>query len=485
MQNIRYVLFLAVTAVLLGTLGYFATFTKLPDGIHFIRQADSLSFVLNYLFFHDDFFKPTNFNLISEQGKAASEFPLIYFIVAKAQVLWNQPAMLLRIAHALIFFGGLQVFFIQLFKNKIPLLIAILATLTICTSTIVVYYSNNFLPDIAALGLTLAGVALSLHTEKKQALIALELFTLAALIKITYAIYPLAFLAVMFLFKKHYSFGTRYKVIYSFIFFIPILSWWTYVHYYNQGVENTYYANRAIPIWKTPQEQIFATTDLILNYWKNSYYPPATQIMLLCMLGAFIFFFKRIESFKKLYFGLVLAGLVCFVILFYQKFHDHDYYFMIVIPAIALLFQAVIPQLVSYCKTKYLKAGLYLFFLAPAIMSYRYVWIKIPNRWQTENYLQSHHASLEQMVQKLNQEDPHHLQKILVVGDSTMNGTLYQLQRKGFSFPIIPVNEGEVISKEIIETVDWILYLKKPGSLQPALPFSNIPDGEFPQLVKN
>jgi hypothetical protein len=89
------------------------------------------------------------------------------------------------------------------------------------------------------------------------------------------------------------------------------------------------------------------------------------------------------------------------------------------------------------------------------------------------------------MVSKLNQEDPEHLQKILVVGDSTMNGTLYQLQRKGFSFPIIPVNEGEVISKEIIETVDWIVYLKKPGSMQSALPFSNIPEGEFPQLVKN
>jgi hypothetical protein len=485
MQNIRYVLFLGATGLLLGALGYFATFTKLPDGIHFIRQADSLSFVLNYIFFEDNFFTPTNFNLISEQGKAASEFPIIYFLVAKIQALWNQPAVIIRIIHALIFFGGLQIFFVQLFKNKIPLFLAVVATLTLCTSTVVLYYSNNYLPDIAALGLTIAGVALSLRKEKKYILIAIELFTLAALLKVTYAIYPIAFLTVLFLFKKHYSFSTQYKLIYAFIFFLPVMAWWIYVHYYNMGVENSYYANRAIPIWKTPQAQISATTDLILNYWKNSYYPPATQLLLICMIGAFIIFFKKIETYKKMYFGLVLAGLGCFVILFYQKFHDHDYYFMIVIPAVALLFLTVIPELISYCKTKFLKIGLYLFFLAPVIMSYRYVWIKIPNRWETENNLQSHHVSLENMLSKLNQEDPEHLQKILVVGDSTMNGTLYQLQRKGFSFPIIPTCDGEVIVEEIIETVDWIVYLKKPGSMQPALPFPNTTEDTFPILVKN
>ncbi|MCU0825326.1 MAG: hypothetical protein MUF77_11875 [Leptospira sp.] len=485
MKKIQFLLFLLITLVMLGSLGYFATFTQLPNGIHFIRQSDSLSFVLNYLFFGDDFLKPTNFNLISEQGKAASEFPLIYFISAKLSAIWHQPAAILRVIHALIFFGGLQIYFIGLFKSKVPIFLAALTTLLLFTSTVIVYYSNNYLPDIAALGLTLGGVSLSLKKEAKPILISMGLFTLASLIKVTYGIYPIAFLATLFICKKEYSLTLKQKLFFIVIFLIPVVLWWTYVHNYNLGVNNSYYANRAIPIWKTPQDQITATTEYIRNYWKNSYYPPATQLLLISFILGFFYFFKKIDFHKKIYLGLLFIGIVCFIILFYQKFHDHDYYFMIVVPAIGLLFASVLPALVSFCDKKILKIGLYIFLLAPAVMSYRYVWIKIPQRWSSENYLQSNHNAFSKMLTILEEADPKHLDKILVVGDSTMNGTLYQLERKGYSFPIVPITEQDMISKEILERVDWIVYLRPTGNHQPLLASPPLESNTFPLLIKN
>jgi hypothetical protein len=74
----RTVLFMVAVALLLLPFGYYATFSKLPSGLHFIRQADGLSFALNYAFHDTPFFTPENFNLFVEDGKAASEFPLIY-----------------------------------------------------------------------------------------------------------------------------------------------------------------------------------------------------------------------------------------------------------------------------------------------------------------------------------------------------------------------------------------------------------------------
>ncbi|MDX5320567.1 MAG: hypothetical protein LPK45_05680, partial [Bacteroidota bacterium] len=47
-----------------------------PDGMHFIRQTDGLSFVMGYAQFDAPFFEPRVYNLLGKEGKAASEFPL-------------------------------------------------------------------------------------------------------------------------------------------------------------------------------------------------------------------------------------------------------------------------------------------------------------------------------------------------------------------------------------------------------------------------
>ncbi len=54
--------------------GTFWQLFEFPQGIHFIRQTDSLSFLSNYYHFAAGFFEPQVFNLSSTDGKAANEF---------------------------------------------------------------------------------------------------------------------------------------------------------------------------------------------------------------------------------------------------------------------------------------------------------------------------------------------------------------------------------------------------------------------------
>ena len=61
-----------------------------PQGIHFIRQTDCLSFVANYVNNGMHFFTPQVFNLHSADGKAACEFPVLYYLTALCYHAFNQ-----------------------------------------------------------------------------------------------------------------------------------------------------------------------------------------------------------------------------------------------------------------------------------------------------------------------------------------------------------------------------------------------------------
>jgi len=65
---------------------FFLEFEKVfflgPRGIHFMRQTDSLSFVSQYFNEGFNFFNPKLFNLKNIEGRAACEFPIIYYLTA-------------------------------------------------------------------------------------------------------------------------------------------------------------------------------------------------------------------------------------------------------------------------------------------------------------------------------------------------------------------------------------------------------------------
>jgi hypothetical protein len=456
---------MVAVALLLLPFGYYATFSKLPSGLHFIRQADGLSFALNYAFHDTPFFTPENFNLFVEDGKAASEFPLIYKLASLTSNSSVGIAFSIRVLHALLFFGGIAFSVYSLLKKNASSLAIWGSHLIILLSTVVLYYSNNYLPDIAALGCTIAAMSLlfehDVSPSHRENRIALIFFILASLFKITYAIYPLSWFFIGLLNRRQHIASFRNLSIWL----VPVAAWWTYVTFYNKQIGNTYYSNRAIPIWETPADERAATWELILNYWRNSYLPELTQTLVLIAFVSLLFSLLTLRNqFVKLLL-LSFAGLICYVLLFFQKFRDHDYYFLVFIPFVLHVLIVFFSNAQKYFSNKTGKVVVTAIILVAIISAFAYVQPKLLKRYSSENQLENVRETLTTQVATLNEQDIRHKWVGVVVGDSTINGTLHMFERKGYILPTIPNSNDLAYWSKIKDTCDFIVLIHAPDSL--------------------
>lgn len=475
-------LFIAALGLLLFSIGFFPSFFELPSGIHFIRQADGLSFALNYALHNTPFFAPENFNLFAENGSAASEFPLFYKAAAVCGHDTPSIALALRLFHAFIFFGGIiSSCFILLRKNHKPL--AVFASISlVLLSTVVLYYSNNFLPDIVALGLTIAAFAMVFSSpftlSNKENYIALILFVVATLVKITYAIYPISWLIIGLLQRKYHLRYFKYFMLWA----SPVAAWWTYVMYYNKSVANDYYSNRVAPYWSLSTDEKNATWDLIFNYWKNSYIPELTQWIFGIAFTLFLLSFLTLRNETKKMLLLVFLGIVSYVLLFFQKFHDHDYYFLVIIPFILFVLIWFFEMILRDFPNRVQKLAACTLIVATIFSAYSYVKPKLNKRYVYSNPLEKVREQITPQIHALNLKDPLRKMKVIVIGDSTINGMLHMTERKGFTLPSTPDTNDIQYWNAIRKKGDVILLLGKPDARY-AIEDSLLQQ-DFPQLIQ-
>ena len=131
--------------------GFDKIFFSGPQGIHFIRQTDSLSFVSQYYNFGYDFFNPKIFNMDSVDGRAVSEFPIIYYLTALLYSIFGVKVYLLKILNLIISYIGVYCVYKVSYYILKDYVYAFLISLFLMTSTVFNYYSFNYLPDPSAL----------------------------------------------------------------------------------------------------------------------------------------------------------------------------------------------------------------------------------------------------------------------------------------------------------------------------------------------
>ncbi|MCK4747877.1 MAG: glycosyltransferase family 39 protein, partial [Bacteroidales bacterium] len=161
-----------------------------PFSIHMWRQSDCLSFTLNYAQEGMNFFEPKiHWSGDDPEGRTASEFPIIYYIVAGLWKIFGQHEWILRAINLLIVYLGLFYLFKFCRKYLESDFWATYIPLLVFTSPVLVYYSNNFLMNAPSFGLVL--IALYYYwqfiAQKRTSgfNIALVLFLVAGLLKIT------------------------------------------------------------------------------------------------------------------------------------------------------------------------------------------------------------------------------------------------------------------------------------------------------------
>ena len=392
-----------------------------------------MSFINYYCKTGFNFFNIGNLNLYNSTGKTACEFPLIYYIVALFTKTGIKSYLLLKLIHLFLFFYT-TFSLLNFLRKSLSLINSYAIVFLVFSSTISLYYTLNYIPNYIALCFTICGLINFLSFLKSnnpfEFKLSIFFFLFASLLKVTFTLYPIGCLIYFVLqfikFKK-----INYKIFFSFsaIFVLSFL-WNYFVLYYNQINNADYYLTAIKPIWNSSLEERGSVISFILNYWLYQYYFQSTIHFFGIVLFISLFFYKNINL-KIVLFSLILfIGLSCYFILFFKQFKDHDYYFLEFIPFFMILlinsFSSIIKSFNSYFKI-----SVSLLLIIIAILSINYGRINLERRYSRAN--ESKIIYLENIENRIDSIGISPNAKITVIPDYTMNGSLYYLNRFGYT----------------------------------------------------
>lgn len=417
---------------------YFYDFQKYfflqPQGFHFSRQTDSLSFIYNYIENGFNFLNISNYNLNSFEGRAASEFPVFHYFYAIIIKLFKSDYSLIRILNLTLVYTSLYYLYktIDLFINN--QFSSLVLTFLFFSSTILIHYSCNFLPDVNSVALCFIGnyfAILFFKINKFEDFLKASLFlTLSILIKPSYIIYIISFYTISFYYNlklKHFATIT--------LCFVLILFWILYIKYYNAIYHQYYYLTKLKPIWNCTTNEINDVIDFVLNYWYTKYYYQSTfHLFFAIILFSPYIVIKNYKNNYTKYVILLICGILLYFLLFFKQFKDHDYYFITMIPAISIIITFFYARLKELIQIKWISDFTIFLIVLITILSINYSKEKLIDRYQKsfisgaiigyelqgcDKYLDSIHIDKNQ--------------KFLVLGDETPNGSLFFIKRKGWT----------------------------------------------------
>ncbi len=390
------------------------------------------------------FFEPRLLNLTSIDGKAMGEFPILYYLTAALYHIFGEHEFFLRFINLSIVTTGLLYLYKLLLKILNDTAYALIFTFLFFSSAILIYYSNNYLPDPAALGFTLIAwyffyEFLVNRNNTRAFIISMLFFMFASLLKITYGLNPAAALLsliVIEIFIKHNnSLKKTYPYLLSFLLlFLIVAGWYIFLIKYNAVNEGDYFFTQTKPIWSLRNLQIEEVISYMYYYWLPSYYYESTlHVMLIVIIVGFIF----LKTSNKIILTIAVSttiGSTIYFILFYSKFKDHDYYFITLIPGIIFLvinsFISIrnrFPKIFNNIFVKLIMTGL-------LFLSLNYAHKKVTLRYSLDDDKFGNIG-----MQLLNARDYvngigiSNDAKFIVLKDYTPNGSLYFLNRRGWT----------------------------------------------------
>lgn len=480
-------------------LGYIQILTVGPSGIHFIRQTDSLSFASNYYHGGMNFFSPGVYNLDSNGGKAACEFPIIYYITALLYFVFGEHDIILRLINACIMtFGLFNLYRLLLLITKSKPY-SMIFSLMFFSSGVIVYYTNNFLPDTAGLGLILSGWYyfydyFTDRTKRKSLYLSFFFFTLGSLIKVTLFTSPIAAWSGLLLYdllikKVHFVHWLRKNfgmIAGMLVITLMIISWNLYARFYNNLHHDTYFLTNARPIWDMDKMSRAIVWDHIRNYWYSQYYYQSVFHFFAGLILLGLFFIKKSEKAILIISALMLLGALSFIVLFYAQFKDHDYYFIALIPSIIFLVVQSYLALNNRIPVLFSNPVSMTALTLLCALSLHHAGHKIDDRYQSRDCFNINATRFAGAAGILDNAGIPKDATFIILRDSTKNGSLYFMKRHGWPVEdtnrqgIERLNVGvangvnyivltdsafarhpeitKTLGKKVISTKDWAVY---------------------------
>ncbi len=412
-----------------------------PRGIHFIRQTDSISFLMNYGRPSWDFFTPAIYSLREApvNGHTVAEFPLFYYLAAIGRELFGAPSSSLRTIHLLVVLAGHVLLSFTAGRWLGSIGAGTFFSLWMYSSSVVVFYAANFLPDAAAYGLVLCGLCWVLRGADAQRPgvidAGLACLTLAALIKAPTGIYLLAALGTgVVCLWRGYTFMGRRNLVVAAVGLLLGAGWHTYAIAFNELYHTHYFMTWAEPIWAMDGALRRDTWGLVSQYWWTKYHHPTTWHILAVLLVVGAFMHKHVPAQARMLMAFLAVAFCAYLALFFRKFADHDYYFLTVAPISvigALTVLAAVKKRFSSRGVPHFLAG------AMVILSIMGMTLSVKNLHRRYDVKDAFTGSLVlegTIAPVLREHGISTATKAVVLGDPTPNGALLFMDMKGWAY---------------------------------------------------
>jgi len=438
--------FTTVFIILLFTFNLNHTFFEPPQSVHIWRQTNSLSLTLNYYQYDLPFFAPEMHNQfcdLGNSGMAVGEFPIIYYAVAKLWKITGPQEWLFRLVQTLILFAGLWCLFqvlYNLFKNWFW---AGFTSLLLFTAPMLVFYGPNFLPDGPSLGFVFIAWYFIMKFIKKRNMGSLWLsalfFSLSILLKITSGLSFIAFggwIIYELLFQKKekrlFSFQLKHFIPF-FAVVIVVAAWYLYVKYYNNLHHGHFSYHGIWPVWKMTQEQYLRIIDALNKIYFKELFLPFTQYITFAIWVFLLITIKRLKPVFRFFFLVMTTGFVMQLLLWFQVLEGHDYYTINLLATFVAVWAILFFQIRNW---KYFANPVF-YFIGIAFFSWNVFTCKGRihvryNSWMNDMYTKQF-ASLKEIEPFFKQIGLGPEDKVISLPDFTINGSLYFMNRKGYT----------------------------------------------------
>ncbi len=333
--NSTHVLLLALLVISLF-YGYQKTIVRGPYSNHQWRQSDALSITQNYYQDGMRFFEPRMHLQESIDGKAAGEFPLIYYVNAAIWHITGPSHFEARLVNLLIFFLGLLALHKSIAMVTESRFMSVFIPLLIFTSPIIAFYANNFLVNVPALSLIFISWYFILKYKNTLRTKYLVLFsvvaTLAVLLRVTIIIGLLP-LFLLFLLEKiklipQKLFSGKFWLE-ALMLALPCLFvglWVLFIRHYNAENQSYYFTTFIKPIWDLEAGKIFEIWHKLSENLLPTIFHVSILFFLLAALVFILLNLKKTNLHLLLFTGTILVALVLYMSAWYVSFTVHDYY---------------------------------------------------------------------------------------------------------------------------------------------------------------
>lgn len=410
-----------------------------------MRQADGMAFMMGYYQFENSFFEPRVYDLLGEGGKAASEFPLVYYVGAGVAKVFGPSMGVMRSLSLILSLLGVWCLFQILLKESRHFLLAFSGALLSCMGVVFYYYSLGSIPDIHALSFCMMGWyffhRFYQHFHKKHLYLATLFFTLASLIKVTYLIQPISCFMAVFLFfpsndiiggwnRRQWLKGSGLMLLCA---AACTAAWVLYARGYNQRYGNWYFLSRATPAWDMSWQQVREQFIFIQEYWGESYFHPRIWklwgvIALFNLYGTF-----RFRTIWNSLHWILMAGLIAYILLFYRQFADHDYYFLLFYPYFGFLLLALFVNLRELFPGLFKGILLPLFLVFYTTIGLRQSESLLAKRFAHDDLFAAPCLPLNGYFKTLDSLNVPMDARFVILGDISVNGAEYYIRRQGYS----------------------------------------------------